>query len=152
MQCNFCGAHESDIRTVGKCQHCDSPLCSLCRPNHESFCETNKKKKQQGLGPTIRNMMPAHRAGHEIPPTTPPPAPLQSPVKSIPDYILPEDLVKEPEQPEPGQPQISNATCEEMGRLWNCTPEEARSRLTAIAVLDDKLLNGESSSTETVPY
>ena len=69
-QCNNCGSFEY----VRLCPHCtQAAICTRCEGNHAPFCEELQKRKKRGQGPTVGNVpMPAHRAGHETPPTTEP--------------------------------------------------------------------------------
>ena len=48
--CNSCGSPKDPQ----KCQHCITMLCARCRSFHEHVCEEMQRKKNLGLGPTIR--------------------------------------------------------------------------------------------------
>lgn len=50
--CNSCGS----INRVLKCQHCPTLLCARCKSHHEMTCAQNQKRRQLGLGPTVRRI------------------------------------------------------------------------------------------------
>lgn len=51
--CNSCGAHESSVRSVAKCSHCPTLICTGCKYNHEFGCAQAAQMKKYGLGPTV---------------------------------------------------------------------------------------------------
>ena len=88
-QCNNCGG----FKDVTDCQHCATRICTYCRLNHEPYCEELQKAKRRGEGPTIGNVpVPAHRAGHETPPTTEPDRRFEVPAVEPPASQVPADM------------------------------------------------------------
>lgn len=72
QQCNSCGG----FKNIQHCtKGCHSLICDNCRVNHENVCETNQKKIDLGLGPTVRGSGGNHSVGLNPPEPTPAPPP-----------------------------------------------------------------------------